>query len=143
MFWDKVKSVVKKTVEVVEKIDSSLEKAERKCLKGKSVDEIIKYEEYSDKVSDAMLHPVETVKKVKNVKVKEKTVAIKKRVGNKIIRPVVKKMSGVTLRYRVVKTVVKIVGTVFKKTISIVDSILVGLFGGAKKEIVVRKVESN
>jgi hypothetical protein len=154
MFWDKVKAAVKKTVEVVEKIDSSLEKVERKCLKGKSIDEAIHYEEYSEKAADAMLHPVATVKKVKDIKkvvstVKEKTVAISKKVNNKIIRPVVEKTKQVkdhlVVRYHVIKNVssliLRIRNTVVKKVFLTVDAIMIRLFG-AKKEIVVRKVET-
>jgi hypothetical protein len=146
MFWNKVKAAVKKTVETIEKIDSSLEKAERKVLKGKSIDEVIKYEERSEKAADAMLHPVATVK---SIKVKETVSTIKKKVDDKIITPVVKKTKQVkrhvVVRYHVVKNVTSLIlrirNTVVKRVFLCVDAIMIRLFG-AKKEIVVRKVES-
>jgi hypothetical protein len=103
MFWNKVKAAVKKTVETIEKIDSSLEKAERKVLKGKSIDEAIHYEERSEKAADAMLHPVATVKKVKEIKkvvstVKDKTVAISKKVGKKVDEKIITPVANPALQ---------------------------------------------
>jgi hypothetical protein len=138
MFWNKVKAAVKKTVEVVEKIDSSLEKAERKCLKGKSIDEAIHYEEYSEKAADAMLHPVETVK---SIKVKETVSTISKKVDEKVITPVCVKIvvlcqtEAAWKFYRKVNPIVLKIEEKAKAIVNAVVSRLSGMFGASKKTI--------